>query len=76
MLFIRITYKSVLFDLDNSLLDRVNSLAGFCHWQTKSSLGINNTEKFVERFGEPVQSPDSPHTSKTFHSTFARGSGL
>ncbi|MAN53297.1 MULTISPECIES: HAD family hydrolase [unclassified Marinimicrobium] len=44
--------KSILFDLDNTLLDRASSLIGFCHWQATSSLGIDNSEKFVGRFVE------------------------
>lgn len=44
--------KAVLFDLDETLLDRSGSLLRFCHWQATELLGIEDVNRFVKRFVE------------------------
>ncbi len=46
--------KSVLFDLDGTLLDRATSLNNFIHWQANEMLkyDISNKEQFTSRFIE------------------------
>jgi len=48
------TQQGVLFDLDNTLLDRTNSLRDFINWQVGKMLMLPNdvADGFVERFIE------------------------
>lgn len=42
--------KAVLFDLDETLLDRNLSLRRFCRWQATERLGIDRVDDYVSRF--------------------------
>ena len=42
--------KAVLFDLDETLLDRNLSLRHFCRWQATEQLGLNRVDDYVSRF--------------------------
>lgn len=44
--------KAILFDLDETLLDRSGSLTRFCYWQATSVLEIDDADRFVRRFIE------------------------
>lgn len=44
--------KAVLFDLDETLLDRTSSLIRFCKWQGSDRLKLEDVEKYVARFME------------------------
>jgi len=45
-------YQAILFDLDETLLDRTQSLIHYCHWQASNCFKLNTetTKHFVERF--------------------------
>jgi putative hydrolase of the HAD superfamily len=44
--------KAVLFDLDETLLDRTRSLIRFCEWQATDRLKLKDVEGYVARFLE------------------------
>lgn len=44
--------KAILFDLDETILDRSASLREFCRWQAQESLDITDVKGFIARFIE------------------------
>jgi len=42
--------KAVLFDLDETLLDRNLALRRFCRWQAAEQLGLDRVDDYVSRF--------------------------
>src|SRR5690606_10089599 len=42
--------NAVLFDLDETLLDRTSSLIRFCEWQATDRLSLRNVKEYIERF--------------------------
>ncbi len=72
--------KAVLFDLDEILLDRTQSLKDFVRWQTQGMLksSINNDEEFGYHFIELVAQGNiwkDQVYQQLFHGFNIRGSG-
>lgn len=49
--------KAVLFDLDETLLDKNLSLRRFCRWQASKQLGLDRVDDYVTK---PFFSIDDP----------------